>query len=100
VSLIGGVGVGTPNDVFKPSLRIAVGGAMALVGRWSVHASGLFQRNIGYGGKPSTTALAVGGGPTYKVADGVALSLSFGPGKMLDGDWSFLIQPSISISFL
>lgn len=100
VMVTGGLGLASPNATFTPSLRATASLGLALVGPWSAHTGLLYQRNIGYGGKPSTNSVGWLAGPTYLVTKGVTLSISLGVGKTLDGgDWTFLFQPSLGFSF-
>ncbi|MFA6424172.1 MAG: hypothetical protein WCV83_02540 [Candidatus Magasanikbacteria bacterium] len=101
VSIAGGIGLATPNDSCKPSPRLSAGVSLGLTDRWSTQASVLYQRNVGYGGKPSSDLVGLGTGLAYGIGNGLSLSMAFGLAKTLDGgDYSLLFQPSLGIAFL
>lgn len=99
VSVAVGVGIATPNDSIKPSPRLSVGASLGMTDRWSTQVSTLYQRNVGYGGKPSTDLLGVGTGLTYGIGNGLSLSMAVGLAKIVNGDYSLLFQPSLGITF-
>ena len=94
-----GVGMSTPNDLFKPALRFTPTATFLLPEKFSLSLGFLYQYNPAYGNKPATNVVGPSIGLGYFLTDHVSIGLSIGPGRAVEDDQPWTLVDTIGISY-